>query len=183
MAEPAILELAAALGVEPNKLTGRPLFAPPSGPKMPQPNHVLLDLRRVLLHYNGIHGLQVADELAPRPVRELRRLVAAAEQAHHTRQDNFSAVVWQLPGLIREARRAVQHAEGAADQRQAWAALAGFYRVSAWSLWQYGDDTLGWIAADRLIAAAERADDPLLIAAGARTMQQFLLTQGYLSAM
>jgi len=176
-----ILELAAALGVEPNKLTGRPLFPPPSGPKLPDPSGVLADLRRVLLHYDGIHGLDLPDDRAPRPVVELEREVQVAEQTRRSDPRNFSAVVWMLPELIRDTRHAARHAgEHTAERRRAWGLLARLYSQATGALWQWGDDDLGWIAADRSIRAAEQTDDPLLILVGIRTVQQPLLAKGHL---
>jgi len=179
-----ILELADALAVEPNKLTGRPLFPPPSGPRMPNPSGVLADLRRALLHHDGIHGLDVPEDRPPRPVPELEREVRLAEQARRNEPKNFSAVVWMLPGLIQDARHAALHAgEGTIERRRAWGVLVRLYSQATGALWQLGDDDLGWIAADRSMTAAEQADDPLLVLVGIRTMQQALLAQGHLGDM
>ncbi len=176
-----ILELAAALGVEPNKLTGRPLFPPPSGPNMPDPSGVLADLRRVLLHYDGIHGLDVPDDRPPRPTVELEHEVAFAEQTYRSEPRNFSAVVWMLPELIRDARHTARQAEeNTTERRRAWGVLTRLYCLTTGALWQWGDDDLGWIAADRSITAAEQTDDPLLMLVGIRTMQQPLLGKGHL---
>ncbi len=176
-----ILELAEALGVEPNKLTGRPLFPPPSGPKLPDPSGVLADLRRVLLHYDGIHGLDLPDDRAPRPVVELEREVQVAEQTRRSDPRNFSAVVWMLPELIRDTRHAARHAgEHTAERRRAWGLLARLYSQATGALWQWGDDDLGWIAAEghlgevidlvdaggRLIAAGKDARPEQLVLLG-----------------
>ncbi len=175
-----ILELAGALGIEPNKLTGRPLFPPPAGPKMPQPSDVLADLRRVLLHYDGLHGLDLPDDRPPRPAADLEREVQLAEQTRRSEPRNFSAVVWMLPELIRDARYTARNADDTAERRRGWGVLARLYSLTAGSLWQWGDDDLGWIAADRSIRSAEQSDDPLLIVVGVRVMQQLLLAKGYL---
>jgi len=178
-----ILELADALDVEPNKLTARPLF-PPSGPRMPNPSGALADLRRALLHYNGIHGLDVPDDHRPRPGAELERDVQVAEQARRTEPKNISTVVWMLPELIQDARHAARYAgENTAERRRAWGVLVRLYSQATGVLWQLGDDDLGWIAADRSITAAGQADDPLVMLVAIRTMQQALLTKGHLGEM
>jgi len=174
-----ILELADALGVEPNKLVSRPLFSPPKSADMPRPREVLRDLRRVLLHYDGIHGADPAEDRPPRPAAELERQVQLAGEIRRTQANNISAVIWILPDLIQGARHAARNAgEATAARRVAWQVLARSYSLAAALLWQYGDDELGWVAADRSIHAAEQADDALLVAAGARVMQQLLLAQG-----
>jgi transcriptional regulator with XRE-family HTH domain len=179
-----ILELAEVLGVEPNKLTGRPLFPMPDGPKMPEPSGVVADLRHVLLHYDGIHGLDRPDGRPPRPLGDLEADVALAEQTRRRDPRNLSAVVWMLPELIRDARHVARHAaEGTADRRRAWGLLVRLYSQATGALWQWGDDDLGWIAADRAMTAAEQADDPLMTLVGIRTMQQALLSKGHLGDM
>jgi len=176
-----ILELADVLGVEPNRLTGRPLFPPPAGPQTPNPVGVLADLRRVLLHYDGIHALDLAGDHPPRPAAELEREVAIAEQTRRSDPHNFSGVVWMLPELIRDARHAARQApEGTAERRRAWGVLTRLYSQATGALWQWGDDDLCWIAADRSLTAAEQADDPLIILIGIRSMQQSLLGKGHL---
>jgi len=178
-----ILDLAEALGVEPDRLTSKPLFPPPKSPDMPRGN-VLLDLRRALLHYDGIHGYDRSDDRPPRPVAELEREVQVAGETRRRESKNFSTVVWVLPGLIRDTRHAARHAqEDSGERRAAWSVLARLYGLAAALLWQYGDDDLGWIAADRSIRTAEQADSPLLVAASARVMQQLLLAQGDLDSV
>ena len=177
-----LIEVADVLGVPLSALLGQPLGPPPEGPAMPDPHGVLLELRRVLLHYNGIHGFDRPREI-PRPLAELERDLREAERRYDLVPDNISGIIWQLPSLIREARQAVAHAPEGPERRRAWRVLAGLYRLTAWQLVQYGDDELANKAADRAISAAEHAEDPLLIAAGARAMQQVLLVQGDLGSV
>ena len=173
-----LAEVAEVLGVPVSALLGKPIAPPPVTPELPDPHGMLLQLRYLLEHYNGLHGFD-RPEGSPRPLAEL---AAAWRQAGHLwRQEpaNLSSVLRLLPGLLREARQAVEHAqEGSADRRAAWRVLAGLYRLTECILWQYGDDQLAYLAADRAIRAGEQADDPLVIAAGARAMQQVKLAQG-----
>ncbi len=176
-----VLELSEVLGVAPGKLTGKPIAPPPKGPHMPEPAGVLLELRRVLLHYDGIHGLNDAQGDTPRPLEDLERDTSHAWHLYETNKNNFSGVVWLLPRLLRETRRAERAAsEGSSERRAAWRVLTKLYRLAAWELYYHGEDDLAWIAADRAVSAAEQADDALLAAAGARALQQVLLAHGQL---
>src|ERR1035438_5392957 len=56
----------------------------------------------------------------------------------------------------------------AEDQRaEAFDLLATTYQACSAALAKLGEPDVAWIAADRAMAAAERAGDPLLVAAGA----------------
>ena len=178
-----LLELSQVLGVPPGRLLGKPIAPPPAGPDIPDPEGVLLELRQVLLHYDGIHGLN-GDDTAGQPPRsfdELERDTRRAWQQFDTKHNFLSGVLWLLPGLLREARRAERAAQqGSPQRRRAWRLLTELYRLAAWELWYYGEDDLAWIAADRAISAAELAEDPLRGAAAARALQQVLLAHGQL---
>jgi len=118
----------------------------------------------------------------PRPLRELERETQRAWRLFETDKHKFSGVVWLLPGLLREARRAQRASpDPSAKRRRAWLVLTELYRLAAWELWYYGEDDLAWVAADRAISAAELADDSLRAAAAARALQQVLLAHGQLA--
>jgi len=151
---------------------------------MPNPSGVLADLRRALLHYDGLHGLDVPDDQPPRPVAELEHEVQLAEQARRNEPNNISTVVWMLPELIQDTRHAARYAgENTAERRRACGLLVRLYSQATGALWQLGDDDLGWIAADRSISVAAQADDPLVMLVAIRTMQQALLAKGHLGEM
>ncbi len=174
-----IAQVAQNLGVKVADLLGKPIFPEPVGDRH-EPGPVVPQLRRVLLHYDTIHGF--AEDFGddpPRPVEELERDYDHAQWLHERSRHNFSDVAWRLPGLLTEARRAIHLAGSDAERRAARRVLANLYRLASITLWQYGDDDLGWVAADRAIAVAEQVEEPLLVAAGARDLQQLLLAQGH----
>ena len=67
--------------------------------------------------------------------------------------------------LIRQAEAAAKSTQGP-DERRAQALLASTYHLVTALLSRYGDTGLGWITADRAITAAQRAEDPGLVAVG-----------------
>jgi hypothetical protein len=66
------------------------------------------------------------------------------------------------PLLIRQAEAAAKGSRGD-EERRAFAALSMTYHLVSALLSRTGDTELGWITADRAIAAAQRAEDPELI--------------------
>jgi tetratricopeptide (TPR) repeat protein len=81
-----------------------------------------------------------------------------------------------LTDLIPELEAAIRISRGA-PRRSAYALLARVYHASAAALVKLGELAAAWVAADRAIAAAEQADDKLLMAEGA-----FRLTSVFQSA-
>jgi transcriptional regulator with XRE-family HTH domain len=173
---PTILQVARALGVEIQQLTGRPYFPEPSerGTK----SEGLYPLRRVLMRYDAIHGTthRMRDGLPP-PIADLRREAERARQLYNRSPNNFSAVVPFLPALIGQAQLAARQASER-DRGVAHAVLANLYRLAALELRQYGDMDLGWIAADRALLAAGHSGDDLLVASCAASMTVQLMVQG-----
>ncbi|WP_433688723.1 hypothetical protein ACQP0I_11170 [Micromonospora carbonacea] len=76
-----------------------------------------------------------------------------------------------LPGLLAAAQRA--HAD---DQASGRAALVEAYRVTASLLVKLGEGELGWLAADRAVAAA--SGEPLLLAAACVQLGEVLRACG-----
>lgn len=70
-----------------------------------------------------------------------------------------------LPGLIRDAEAASQADSG--ENRNVCQARALVYDTTAALLNRVGEHALAWVAADRAVAAAAQAADPLLAALGA----------------
>jgi len=175
-----LMHVARALGVELQMLTGRPLFPEPTGQDGAEREGVVLDVRRVLMHYDKIHGITPAESSAPpRPLAELRREARAARRIYDTSANNFSAVVYVLVELIGQTQHAAREASG--DQRRAaYVVLAELYRLTAMEMRQYGDFDLAWMAADRGLLAAEQSEDGLLIGACAGTLIHQIIALGRL---
>lgn len=106
-------------------------------------------------------------DLTPSPstvdTAELAERVDRAWRLWHTSTTPRADAGAILPELIRDGRRALRTLEGQ-DRRAAAAALSGAYALSEQVLAWVADAPLLWLAADRCMAAAEIADDPITLA-------------------
>ena len=173
----ALLQVSKALGVEVQKLTGRPYFPEPGGGSSERAEG-LSELRRVLMRHDAIHGVAHGGSDEPAPdLGELSVEARRARDLYETSATNFSAVVPFLPGLIDRAQLVARQASGE-ERAGAYRVLADLYRLAATELRQYGDLDLGWIAADRAMSAGAQSGDDLLIAACAASMTGLIMVQG-----
>jgi transcriptional regulator with XRE-family HTH domain len=171
-----ILQVARALSVEVQKLTGRPYFPDPG--ERDAKSEGLYPLRRVLMRYDAIHNAAhgISDG-PPLPIADLRREAERVRQLYNQAPNNFSAVVPFLPTLIGQAQLAARQASEP-DRGAAYAVLANLCRLAGLELRQYGDMDLGWIAADRALLAAGQSGNDLLVASCAASMTVQLMVQG-----
>ncbi|MEA2588391.1 MAG: hypothetical protein QOH66_1318 [Actinomycetota bacterium] len=172
----ALLQVSKALGVEVQKLTGRPYFPEPGGRSVERAEG-LSALRRVLMRYDAIHGVTHGWSDEPADLGELSVEARGARDLYETSTSNFSAVVPFLPGLIDRAQLAAREAKGQ-ERADAYHVLADLYRLAATELRQYGDLDLGWIAADRAMLAGAQSEDDLLVGACAASMTGLIMVQG-----
>jgi len=102
---------------------------------------------------------------APSPVApaELRARVDRAWRLWHTSSMPRADAGAMLPELIGDGRRALRTLDGQ-DRRTAAAALSAAYALAEQVLAWVADASLLWLAADRCMAAAEIADDPVSLA-------------------
>jgi hypothetical protein len=106
----------------------------------------------------------VLSDAAPVDVDRLgQRAEQAWEYAHGSEYESLSDL---LGTLIPELEYAVRKATGA-DRQRVCIAKAKAYHAAAGVLSKLGEIGAAWVAVDRSISAAEEADDPLLMAAGA----------------
>ncbi|MEU7741198.1 helix-turn-helix domain-containing protein [Nonomuraea sp. NPDC049158] len=119
-------------------------------------------LRLVL---SGAHSLQAMLHATPVPAtKQLKpRVDHAWELTHEARYDELADL---LRGLVPTLENAVRSAP-AERQAELFELLAVTYQACSASLAKLGEPEAAWIAADRAISAAERAGDPLMMAAGA----------------
>ncbi|WP_055482550.1 helix-turn-helix domain-containing protein [Sphaerimonospora mesophila] len=119
-------------------------------------------LRLVL---SGAHSLRAMLHAAPvPPTAEVRpRVDRAWELTHESRYVELADL---LRGLVPALETAVRSAP---PERRAelFELLAMTYQACSAALAKLGEPEAAWIAADRAIVAAERAGDPLMMAAGA----------------
>lgn len=94
---------------------------------------------------------------------ELQARVERAWRLWHTSMTPRADAGAMLPELIRDGRRALRTLDGQ-ERRTAAAALSGAYALSEQVLAWVADSPLLWLAADRCMAAAEIADDPVTLA-------------------
>ncbi len=170
-----LLQVSKALGVEIQKLTGRPYFPEPGG-RSPERAESLSDLRRALMRFDRILGTDRGGEL-PIDLGTLSVEALQARDLYETSTSNFSAVVPFLPGLIDRAELTAREAKGQ-ERATAFHVLADLYRLAATELRQYGDLDLGWIAADRAMHASAESGDDLLVGASAASMTGLTMAQG-----
>jgi tetratricopeptide (TPR) repeat protein len=119
-------------------------------------------LRLVL---SGAHALQAMLDGPRAPaVSTLRtRTRKAWELTHAGRYTELTELLGSLVPDLETAARTVPD-----DQRAgAFELLATAYQACSAALAKIGETDAAWIAADRAMAAAERADNPMLVAAGA----------------
>ena len=150
-----LIDIAKVLKVDVATLTGQPFrLGPNGGPELDQTDAI----RRAVLEYHG-----PADE--PRSGVELEAIERAVHQAQVLYQRaHYSQVGGLAPLLVRQAV-AAKSTQGP-DERRAHAALASTYHLVTALLSRTGETELGWITADRAIAAAQRAEDPEFVAVG-----------------
>ena len=99
-----------------------------------------------------------------------------------THAGRYTELTNLLHGLVPDLETAARSV--AEDQRaEAFELLATTYQACSAALAELGEPDVAWIAADRAVAAAERAGDPLLVAAGAyRLVFVFIAARHYAQA-
>lgn len=140
---------------------------------------------------DGIHGHPAADDVRmamteyvvgavePRRVARLSGDIERAWEVWQTASPwRYSQVGQYLPGLIREARHAVQAVDGE-DKRRALQETSKLYHlVRTWTK-RVGEHELSWLAADRAISAALEAHDSASAGAGSWNLAMILSAKGY----
>jgi len=132
-------------------------------------------LRLVL---SGAYALRaMLDGRRPPALSTLRRKSREAwELAHAGRYTELSDLLRSLVPDLETAARALPEAQ----QAEVFELMAATYQACSAALAKIGEPEAAWIAADRAMAAAERAGNPLLVAAGAfRLVFVFLAARHY----
>ena len=155
-------------------LTGRPLSLAPNGGA----HFEAVDaLRRALMSYSAIPAaLDMGEEPDHRTdLARLRRTVVMANELYQA--GSYSGAGELLPGAIADAQEASRELRGD-DRQAAFRILAETYHITAKSLTKVSETELAWIAAERALAAAERAEAPLLVGASAYHIGHAFLRAG-----
>ena len=119
-------------------------------------------LRLVL---SGAHALRamLSGQITPDPVALRAKVDATWELTHAGRYTELTELLRSLIPQLETAARAVSQEERA----ELFELLSAAYQACSAALTKLAEPEAAWIAADRSMAAAERAEAPLLVAAGA----------------
>ncbi|WP_116211704.1 helix-turn-helix domain-containing protein [Streptomyces olivoreticuli] len=149
----AIAQLAQALHVGPDKITGQPYMN--GAESEDQVQAVIPELRRILLTFDNPDGLGAA----PRP---LRVLAAEMEHVARLRQDGrYVPMGPLLPRLLSELTHVALDSRGR-EQQQAFWWLARGYRATNSLAHKLGYHDLSLTAIERVRWAADRSGDSLM---------------------
>jgi transcriptional regulator with XRE-family HTH domain len=172
-----LIDIAHVLKVNVTDLTGRPFSLAPDGSFE---NVAVHAIRHALTRYDAIPAIlgPARDKRAPAP--DVASLQRHLQRAWRLRQAaRYSELGNVLPQLMADTERATRELEGI-DRLAAFAVLAETDHVMAMVLKKFGENELAWIAADRGVLAAERAEAPLLMAVSARAVGQVFMSAGRL---
>lgn len=172
-----LLHLARVLKVELGDLLGPGAELPPDGGGPQDLPKGLPALRRSLYWPDALVEPDHDQERI-----DLGGLAARIEQAGSVRQKGqWTRLALLLPDAIADARAPAYHLTGDA-QRRAWTLLSHAYRLASGLCRDLRERDLAWIAAERAVAAAERADDRIQMALAAKALSKALLSAGHLDA-
>jgi hypothetical protein len=113
----------------------------------------------------------------PEPVAALRARVDAAWKTWHASPTRRSDVGAVLPALLVDCQNAAAAHEDA-DRRAAHAVLADAYHLAQHATVNAAEPELLWLVVERAMAAAQAADEPLVLAGAAWTVGMMLRVAG-----
>ncbi len=169
-----LLELAEALEVDPRELIETPVALGPNGGVAFE---AISAIRAALTDYTTF---MTAIGGGPSEGRARSNLPAVRQNVDHANRLYQAAHYLEtgrlVADLIAQAELASRDPNG--DSRESLAALAEVYYIAAKTLTKVSETELSWVAAERGIGAAQRAEDPLLIGAGAYHLGHAFLRAG-----
>jgi transcriptional regulator with XRE-family HTH domain len=136
------------------------------------------DARGLRLVLSGAHTLRaMLDGRRPPAMNTLRtRSSGAWDLTHAGRYTDLTGLLRDLIPDLEMAARTVPESQ----QAEVCELMAATYQACSAALAKLGEPEAAWIAADRAMAAAERAGNPMLVAAGAfRLVFVFLTARHY----
>lgn len=133
------------------------------------------DIERAMMRYTSLEVI-IAETGREEPVNADRLRI----EAHHTyaayQATRYAEAGRRLPRLIRDVEAAAR--SRGADRPVVSSTRAMVYNTTAAVLRRVGAKDLAWQAADRAMAAAEWADEPLLAAVGAYRLAYVFVSRG-----
>jgi transcriptional regulator with XRE-family HTH domain len=166
-----VTALADALDVTVGDLLGEPSVVQWPGSA---PQRTVTLLRETLMDYASL-TLALTDA-EPMQLGELRTGVESAWSAYQSSRFGYATTV--LPRLLAGAHAASREAANDEDRREAERLLALTYHAAAATLGKVGEGEMGWIAADRGLAAAEASGDPKVVASLLRSVAHSMMLNG-----
>lgn len=166
-----VTEIAARLNVTVDRLLYEPAVLCPADTEIEA-------VRAVLQRHDIITGRTDADA-EPVSVAALRRALVYARtgfQAGH-----FAQLGTQIPALLADATRAAEHYRGE-DQQEACRLLSLSLELTEAAAIKWGDTELAVVAGHRAVAAAERSEDPVIMASAARHLADAMTSHGQAKA-
>jgi transcriptional regulator with XRE-family HTH domain len=136
------------------------------------------DARGLRLVLSGAHALRaMLDGRRPPTLSTLRSQSRKAWELTHA--GRYTDLTDLLRGLVPDLETAARTLTGS-RRTEVFELMAAIYQACSAGLAKLGEPEAAWIAADRAMAAAERADNPMLVAAGAfRLVFVFLAARHY----
>ena len=139
-------------------------------------------LRAVLIDYRQVSGLLAGagnGDGEPPSLDALRRDIGEVFDAYQA--SRYGYVTGRAPLVLSDAVRAA-NATGSADRTRAQGLLALAYQVAVAVLTKLGETDLAWIASERGLAAAQQADNPVVLGSLFRSVTHALHKTGRFQA-
>jgi transcriptional regulator with XRE-family HTH domain len=133
------------------------------------------EIRSALERYDQISAFFNAPPEPP-VLPEMRKAINHAWQTYN--HAKYGMLARALPKLLRDSQAADTAYNGTEEGRQAAHLLAQVYMVASSVLRRLGEHELSWLAADRSIAVAQRAADPMLTGVATYRVALALLALG-----
>jgi transcriptional regulator with XRE-family HTH domain len=133
------------------------------------------EIRAALERYDAISAYFHAPPEPP-ALPEMRKAVGHAWLTYQ--HAKYGVLARALPKLLRDAQAADTALAGSPTSPDAAHLLGEVYQIASSTLRKLGECELAWLAADRSIAVAQRADDPLLAGTATYRVALALLSMG-----
>ncbi|MGW5043054.1 helix-turn-helix domain-containing protein [Streptomyces parvulus] len=167
-----VTEIASRLNVTVDRLLYDPVVLCPADTE-------IAAVRAVLQRHDIVTGRTDLADAEPVSVAALSRALVYARtgfQAGH-----FARLGTQIPSLLVDATRAAERHRGE-DQQEAFRLLSLSLELTEAAAIKWGDTELAVVAGHRAVAAAERSEDPVIMASAARHLADAMTSHGQAAA-
>lgn len=165
-----IAELARALRVSVGDLLGQPVLVEDDQPDQDD----IPAIRSALMNYRRLSAVLFGRQASrPLQIETVERVLVSARGDYES--GRLGRTIAALPNLINHAQQ-LEDLPGASTT--AYSVSARIHHLAASTLTKVGESDLAWMAAERAMAAADQSENPLVIAAVARSATGALLAIG-----